>query len=147
MSGGFPMFPERECFFAPSFIAAAGTTGTAVDLSNFMENVGSAIIVAPPTLGAAVTVHIQGADGDPAQNYCTPLNAWADLDATPICNNGAQGFTVVMDPADPNFSNVYGLVYQIPLQCRKKFARALLSAASAGLQVWFVGKARRIASL
>lgn len=144
---GFPMFPERELFYAPSFIAAAGVTGSAVDLANFMENVGSVIVAAPPTLAAAVTVKLQAADGDPAQNYCAPLNAWADMDGTGICDPAASPLQIVMDPASAAFSPTYGLVCRIPIQCRKKFIRASLSAASAGLMVWVVGKARRIDSL
>jgi hypothetical protein len=144
---GFPMYPERDCFFAPSFIAAAGVTGTAIDLANFMENVGSIIVAAPPTLAAAVTVTLQAADGDPAQNYCTPLNAWANMDGTGICDPAVTPLQIVMDPASPLFSNVYGMVCRIPIQCRKKFLRASLSAASAGLMVWAVGKARRLDSV
>lgn len=146
MNMGSALYPERELWFAQSVIPALGTTGSAVDLSNIVQHRGSFLIVAPPSLGAAVTVTFETANGDPATNYCTPINSWSALNGGGLCDDPAA-LSVVIDPADPAYSATLGLIARLPIQCRSQFVRAKISAATAGLSVLVIGKASRLFSV
>lgn len=137
------MYPERELWFANS--AITGTTGTAVDMTNFVQDRGSAVIVAPPGLTAPVTVTFETADADPA-NACLPAATWTAMNQGGLCD-AATPLSVTINPADAAYSATFGQICRIPLQCRSAFVRAKLSVATAGLSVMIVGKAARLASL
>lgn len=137
-------YPERQCFFSRSHIT--GTTGSAVDMRNFVDNAASFIIHAPPSLGAAVTVTFETTVHDPS-NDCNPKSdGWGAMNAEGMCEQTAA-LSVVLDPADPKYSSTKGMVVRVPIQCRSAFVRGNLSAETAGVTVDVVGAARRLDSV
>lgn len=146
-SMGTSLYPERELWFSQS--SFTGVNGAWVDMSSFVQDRGSFVVIAPAGLVAAVTVSFKTADADPAQNYCAPLLTTA----APLMQGGMcdpiVGFTIVIDPTDPlgGYSATKGQICRVPIQCRGAFVQAILSAATPGLSVLVVGKASRLFSI
>lgn len=139
-----PLYPEREMWFAGSLVT--GTTGVAVDMSKFVDNVGSALIIVPPGLAAARTITFETAPAQAADPCAPDAALWAAMSGAGICDSPAA-LSVVVAPTDPDYSNTLGKVCRIPLQCRNQFVRALLSVATVGLSVIIIGRARRLHSV
>lgn len=137
------LYPEREMWFARSHIATAGTTGTAVDMRNFADQRGSFIITVPPTFSGSVDVTFETTDPDPASDGSPYTADYAALKQGGL-NEDVTDMTVTISDADADFSAVYGKIVRVPIQCRKAFIRAKLSAAKALLTVDVVGKAARL---
>jgi hypothetical protein len=139
-------YPEQEMHFAESFFIAGALTGTPIDVSNFMGNVGSFKVTSEPGLAAPVTVTFEGCDGDIAFGYCQPLNNWAPLSVGGICD-ATTPFSLTVGPNAPNgsYSVTEGGKCRQPLQCRPKYVRAVRS--DVGVTVEMIGKAHRVYSI
>jgi hypothetical protein len=149
---GFPMYPERELWYSPSFFktdpaAAVTATGSWMDTRDFMGNVGSFAVFVPPGITTPVTIAFETADGDPAQGHCKPLNVLSRMNQGGLCDQVTQ-LEVTADPAHPEYSATRGQTCVVPLQCRKQFTRPVQTQAVPidGVVVVMIGKARQLYS-
>lgn len=137
------VYPESGLWFGRSHFT--GTTGSWVDLRNIGVG-GSFYVVAPPALGAAVTVSFETADAD-ATNDCNADAATATaMTAGGMCDT-PTALQIVLDPASTAYDSAKGQSCLVRLQCRGPFVRAKLSAATAGVTVDVIGPASRLASI
>jgi hypothetical protein len=134
-------YPLRGLQGAQSIIT--GVNGAAVDWSQFAGGVHM-VVSAPAGMAGVTTVKIQASPasaGDP----CVSANTYTDMTIPDMCGNGAAtNVEVTIDAASAAYSATAGQVCILPVPCAADFIRPVLSAATPGLSVLFIGNGRNV---
>ncbi|MGL5736189.1 MAG: hypothetical protein ACRCYS_15095 [Beijerinckiaceae bacterium] len=132
-------FPLRGLQGAQSIIT--GVNGAAIDWTQFGGGVHM-VVAAPGGLAGITTIKLQASPAS-AADPCVPANTWADMTIPDMCGNGAPtNVQVSIDAASPAYSATGGQVCILPVPCAADFIRPVLSGATAGLSVLFIGNGR-----